>query len=192
MEVGLVNVDPDKGDSENGLHGLVEWNRVSSPSTGFTLNASHGLTDAALSIAGAEDPDSVGREVISGNIYEVSSLDLAFHRTWTVSVVNLIASYEKQKYITGVMLDQDLASSSATWTRNFGSGWSSRLSGNMNRNEYEDGRVDDTYQLYAGADYRSTHNMTYRLGTSCQRRDSTSADSEYAEWSIDFLIQYDR
>ncbi len=192
VEAGLVNVDLDKGDSENGWHGLVEWNRVISPSTGFTLTASHGFSDAALSIAGREDPDSVGRDVISGNIYEVSSVDLAFHRTWRVSVVDLIASYEKQNYITGVVLDQDLASASATWTRNFGGGWGSRFSGDMDRNEYEDGRVDDTYQLYAGADYRSTHNMTYRLGTGWLRRDSTSADSEYEEWSIVFLIQIDR
>ncbi len=192
FEVGLINMDFDKSDSESGWHGLVEWNHIISSSSSLVVNARHGFTDSALSIAAAVDPESIGTNVISGQVYEVNAVDASFRYDLTVSAIQLLVNYEKQDYIAVGELDRDLASAAIHWSRSFGGGWSSRLSGRISWAEYEDGRSDDTYLLYAGAEYLGTRNLTYSLGVNWERRDSSVSASEYDSAGVVFLVRYTR
>ncbi|WP_456377114.1 hypothetical protein [Thiolapillus sp.] len=192
IEAGLINIDFDESDSESGWHGLAEWNHIISSSSSLVVSARHGLTDSALSIAAAVDPESIGTNVISGQVYEVNAADVSFGYDLTVSAIQLRASYEKQDYITVGELDRELASAAIHWTRAFGGGWSSRLSGRIGWAEYEDGRSDDTYFLYAGVEYLGTRNLTYSLGANWERRDSSAPASEYDSAGVVFLVRYTR
>lgn len=192
VELGLINIDFDESGDENGWHGLVEWNRIISSSSSLIVDIRHGLTDSALSIAGATNPDNIGSNVISGQVYNASSVDASFTYDLAVSAIQLYASYERQDYVTAGQLDRDLATASINWTRRFGGGWSSRASGTVDWEDYEDGRSDETYFLYAGADYLGTRNLTYSMGVNWERRNSSSSVAEYDSWGLVFLVRYAR
>ena len=192
LEVGFIDIDFDESDDENGWHALVAWNRAITSSSSLVLDARHGLTDAALSIAGAVNPDNIGNRVVSGQVYEVSAIDVTYTYNLTNAVLTILGSYEKQDYVTLGEIDRDLASASIGWTRDFGGGWSSQLSGEFDWNDYDDGRSDDTYYLYAGAVYHGTRNLTYRLGVNWEDRNSNVPTAEYESWGISFLIRYER
>lgn len=192
IEGGLINIDFEDSDDESGWHGLVAWNHVISSASSLVVSVRHGLTDSALALAGAVDPDNVGSNVVSGEVYEVSAVDASFQYDLTNSVLELLASYEKQDYVTVGEIDRDLASASISWTRNFGGGWSSLLSAEFDRDDYVNGQLDDTYYLYAGAVYRGTRFLTYNLGVNWERRSSTESTSEYDNWGLAFLVRYAR
>ncbi len=191
-ELGAINVDFDHSDSENGWRVVLEWNYVISSSSSLTVNGRHGLTDAALSIATAVNPETIGTDVISGDVYEVTALDLTYSFSWAASAIDLAGSYERQHYVTGGQVDRDLVSLSLGWTRSLGSGWRSRLSGDIDWSDYDDGGNDKTYVLFAGVDYASTPNISYSMGLNWERRDSNSPGAEYEDWGIILMVRYDR
>ncbi|WP_457671329.1 hypothetical protein [Thiolapillus sp.] len=192
IEAGLINIDFNQSGGENGWHGLVEWNHVISSSSSLVVNVRHGLTDSALSIAAAVDPESIGANVVSGQVYEVSAIDASFRYDLTVSTIQLRVRYENQDYLTAGELDRDLANAAIHWNRSLGGGWSSRVFGRIGWAEYEDGRSDDTYLLFAGVEYLGTRHLTYALGVNWERRESSVSASEYDSAGVVFLVRYTR
>jgi hypothetical protein len=191
-ELGMINVDFDESDNENGWRVLLEWNRVISSSSALTVSGRHGLTDAALSIATAADPETIGNNVISGDVYEVTALDLTYRYSWAASTLNLSGGFERQDYVTAGEIDRDLVGAAASWTTNFGGGWSSRLAGDLAWADYDDGLSDETYLLYAGVDYASTPHITYSMGVNWERRYSDAPLDEYEDWGAILMVRYDR
>ena len=191
-ELGIINVDFDRSDKVNGPRVVVEWNHVISSSSALSINGRHGLTDAALSIATTANPETIGTNVISGDVYEVTALDIGYSFSWSASVIDLTGSYERQDYVTDGQVDRDLVYVSVGWTRSLGGGWSNRLRGSFDWSDYADGEENKTYLLYAGVDYASTPNISYRLGVNWERRDGTVPASEYEDWGIILMVRYDR
>ncbi len=192
VELGVINVDFDESDNENGWRVLLDWNHVISSSSTLTVNGRHGLTDAALSIATAANPEAIGSNVISADVYEVTALDLTYRYSWAASTLNLSGGYERQDYVTAGEIDRDLAGAAASWTMNLGGGWRSRLAGDLSWEDYDDGVNNRTYGLYAGVDYASTPNITYSIGLNWARRYSDTPDDEYEDWGAVLLVRYDR
>lgn len=192
IELGLINVDFEKSANENGWRALLEWNRTISSSSSLTVSGRHGLTDAALSIARTADPESIGSNVVSGDVYEVTALDVGYNYSWAASTLNLSGSYEKQDYVTSGEIDRDLFGVLASWSTRYGGGWSSRFTGDFAWADYDDGLSDRTYLLYAGVDYASTPNITYTLGVNWQRRFSDAPGDHYEDWGVVLMVRYDR
>ncbi|WP_456412434.1 hypothetical protein [Thiolapillus sp.] len=192
FEAGLVGMDFDESSDEYGWHGLVTWSRVISSSSSLLLNIRHGLTDSALSIAGDVNPDNIGTSVVSGQAYEVTAVDATYRYGLSNSVLELLARYRKQDYVTDALVDRDLINTTIRWIRFFSGGWSSELSGRFSWNEYDDGRSDDLTYLYAGMAYQGTRHLTYRLGMDWASRNSTDPMSEYDNWGVMFSIRYAR
>ncbi|WP_456445018.1 hypothetical protein [Thiolapillus sp.] len=191
-ELGLINVDFEESDNESGWRALLEWNRTISSSSSLRVSGRHGLTDAALSIATTADPETIGNNVVSGNVYEVTALDVGYNYSWAASTLNVSGSYEKQDYVTSGEIDRDLYGAVAAWTTHYGGGWSSRFTGDFAWSDYDDGLSDKTYLLYAGVDYASTPNITYTLGVNWERRFSDAPDDDYEDWGVVFRVRYDR
>ena len=192
VELGAINVDFRESESVNGPRVMLEWNRVISSSSSLRVNGRHGLTDAALSIVTAVDPETIGTSVISGDVYEVTALDIGYSFSWAASVIDLAGSYERQDYVTDGQINRDLAGVSIGWSRSMGGGWSSRVRGGFDWSDYADDEEDKTYLLYAGIDYASTPNISYQLGVNWERRDSTVPESEYEDWGFILMVRYDR
>ena len=190
LELGYIDIDFDQSDDESGWHALVAWNRTISSSSMLVLDVRHGLTDAALSIAGATNPDNIGNYVVSGQVYEASALDFSYTYNLTNAVLTFVASYEKQDYVSFLEVDRDLIDASINWTRNFGGGWNSQLSATFDWTEYDDGRSDNTQYLFAGAVYRGTRNLTYRFGANLENRNSNDPLAEYKDWGALFEVRY--
>jgi len=191
-ELGLINVDFEESDNESGWRALLEWNRTISSSSSLRVSGRHGLTDAALSIATTADPETIGNNVVSGDVYEVTALDVGYNYSWAASTLNVSGSYEKQDYVTSGEIDRDLYGAVAAWTTHYGGGWSSRFTGDFAWSDYDDGLSDKTYLLYAGVDYASTPNITYTLGVNWERRFSDAPDDDYEDWGVVFRVRYDR
>ncbi|WP_456406397.1 hypothetical protein [Thiolapillus sp.] len=191
-ELGMINVDFDESDNVDGPRVVLEWNHIISSSSSLRVNGRHGLTDAALSIVTAVDPETIGTSVISGDVYEVTALDVSYNFSWSASMIDLALGYEQQDYVTDGQIDRDMLIASAGWTRTFGGGWSGRVNGSVDWSDYDDGLEDKSYLLYAGVDYASTRHMSYQMGVNWERRDSTSADAEYEDWGFVLMVRYDR
>lgn len=191
-ELGAINVDFDESEDASGLRVAIEWNYVISSSSSLSINGRHGLTDAALSMATAVDPETIGTSVISGSVYEVTSLDIDYSISWSDSVIGMSANSERQDYVADDRVDRDMARISIGWRRSLGNGWSSRLRGGLSWSDYADGQEDKTYLVYAGIEYASTPNISYRMGVNWDRRDSTAPESEYQDWGLILMVRYDR
>ncbi len=130
--------------------------------------------------------------MVSGDVYEVTALDVNYNYSWAASTLNLSGSYENQDYVTSGEIDRDLVGAVARWTTNYGGGWSSRFTGDFAWADYDDGLSDKTYLLYAGVNYASTPNISYALGVNWERRFSDAPDDDYEDWGVVFRVRYDR
>ncbi len=193
FELGGSRIDFDYADNASGPHLKIVGNRRISSVSQLKLVLHRGYSDTAQQLRRDSRAVPVGSSVISSQVYTVSEGEVIYRTEWLHSTLETILNYQKQAYLDGATLDQDLLNGSLVMSKGFGATLSTELGVSYSRSFYEvDGRRDDLFSSFVGVHLRRTRHLGYRLQVDWERRDSTTDSADYSELALFAAVRYQR